>query len=187
MSLNAVVLCSGFEVEATEAFKAVKRAYPDVTSIGTALHITLTRPSTVPAHLQERLHSDLCSLFESSQSFDVYFKDSIDAFITGSGDIAFGIPVVIDTSSVLTSLLDKVNMIVSKYGLLPFHKNPNMHVTFAILPANHADEITSSPEVLGPKGSQFLPAILPFKETYCSCESAEVRVGMTIKTVDFKN
>ena len=187
-TVNVALRMKDYEQTAASAFDTIKAHYPYIQGVSedVGYHISLTRPSLLPSHLEQPVLSQLSSIFASTEAFDVYMRGSVDAFLTESGNVAFGITVDQTVSHTLMRLLNQVNDVVIKYGLLPFHDTPNMHITVAVLPSELATDIKSSETLIGPEGSQFIPGIFPLPSSAAEsviCSSVAIRVGLSQKVI----
>jgi Uncharacterised conserved protein len=186
-SVNVSLRVTGYDSQAAAALERVKATYPDADDVsqGSGLHISLTRPSMLPAHLEQPIFAELVALFESTEAFDAYTHGYIDAFVTDRDGVAFGVTIDQDVSHALMRLLSLVNGIVLKFGMLPFHAEPRTHITVGVLPAAISHNLRDSPEMTGPSGSRFMPKLLASPEAAgCSvCSSVSIRVGQTTRVI----
>ena len=148
-------------------------------------HITLTRPSTVPIYLESKLCEMLKSLCATISPIRVYLKPQIDAFLTESETVHYGIPIDLDVSPQVTSLLGNIDKTLTNLGLREFHQHPNPHVTIATS-SKAKEQLSAAHPLVGPPGSQFFSGVQIVREELVDdplfCTVLQLRVGNSLHT-----
>ena len=165
-----------------------RRLIPPETEPVSNLHITLSRPSTVPVYLETAVCAAVQSLCLNTSPVRLYLKPQIDAFITDSKSIHYGVPVDLDLSPQVPGCIKVINESLTTLGLRGFHDHPNPHITTAIAhdPAVALTRNSQASELSGPPGSQFFPCVFPLDDvlvdTPILCSTLQLKLGNTIYT-----
>jgi hypothetical protein len=143
----------------------------------------LTRPSIVPSYLECALLESIHTLSIQTAPIRIYLKPQIDAFITETGTIHYGLPVDLDLSPSLNVLLHAINNAIRFMGFKEFHAHPNPHVTVGSS-EDELSNLSSSQQVTGEPGSQYFAGVYEVNEDFVEdvvlCNILQLKVGTTI-------